>query len=84
MKDMTRMRDFAFAFYKICIVTFHNCFFVSGEVACKVVNGLPLFSITSSIYTLILMSVERYRAIVIGSSDPAAKVGTNLQSSCSA
>ena len=47
---------------------------LAGDVACKIVNGLPLFSITSSIYTLILMSVERYRAIVLGSADPVAKV----------
>lgn len=38
--------------------------FFAGAVACKIVNALPVFCILISIYTLVLMSWERYRAIV--------------------
>ena len=36
---------------------------VSGLILCKVVNFFPIFVITSSIYTLVMISFERTRAI---------------------
>ena len=37
---------------------------IPGEMACKIVNALPVLCILVSIYSLVLMSWERYRAIV--------------------
>ena len=37
---------------------------ITGVVACKLVNMLPVFCITCSIYSLVAMSFERLRAIV--------------------
>lgn len=36
---------------------------ISGILLCKVVTSLPLFCITASIYSLVAMAIERYRAI---------------------
>ena len=40
-------------------------YFSAAEFLCKIVNAMPVVCITTSIYTMVAMSVERYRRVVL-------------------
>ncbi|KAI0225791.1 Neuropeptide FF receptor 1 [Lamellibrachia satsuma] len=44
----------------------HTDEYFEPEILCKLVNCLPVFSITCSIYSMVALAEERYRAIVLG------------------
>ena len=49
---------------KLCVCV--NC--STAIELCKLVNGLPILSITASIYSMVAISVERYRRVVASTS----------------
>ena len=49
-------------YYLTYLLTY--CSFVTAIVLCKLVNALPVMSITAGIYTMVIISIERLRCVV--------------------